>query len=1089
MASARSVIINFVANDRVTEAVKGIGKQFDKLNGQVKKAAGPAMAAGGAAAGAAFVGGVTNAIQLQSARSKLEAQLGLTKTQSAKVGKAAGALYSKAYGDSMEDVQGAITSVIQNMDGMRDASVGALQQVTARAMNTASVMDEEVGGVTAAVSQMLRTGLAKNAQEAFDILVAGTQRGANKAQDLLDTFNEYGTQFRKLGLSGTQAMGLIQQGLQGGARDADLAADALKEFSIRAVDGSTTTAAGFKALGLDAGKMAQSIGKGGDIANEALDLTLDKLRGIKDPVKQSAVAVNLFGTQWEDMGAALLRMDPSEAAKSLGQVSGAADKAGKALHDNATAKFEQFKRTLTQDVTKAVVSTIGWFQKHTTAAKVLAGAAATLTGAWAAYNAVALTMAARTALMTEGTAANLIVTKLSAGASKAWAAATWLLNAAMDANPIMLVVLAVAALVAGFVIAYKKSETFRNIVNGVWNAIKTGVMTAVNFIVGFVKDHWKLLLAILLGPLGPAFFIISTFWKQIWGAIQAAWGFIQPILNAIVGFLRGVFTVVWIVLKNTIKIVWLAIQIYIKVAWTIIKTIFKLMKLYITGVLAPVFLWLYNHIVKPVWGWIKGAISAAWGFIKGIFNAIRGFISGPLASVFRWLYNNVIKPVWDSVRSHISNVYHKGIKPTFDALKSAVGKVKDAFHTAVGGIKTIWSKLKGYTKTPVNFVIGLYNDGIVALVNRIADFALGKGKGSRPQPIPKFATGGVMPGYAPGRDSLLAAVSPGESIFRPEFTKAVGSGFVDQANKLARTGGPAAVRKWLTGADALGGEGIAFSRGGTVPGFAGRFGFGGIVGGFVKGLKDFALNAPEKALKTVLGKILGGHVPGGGIFRDMVAAIPKWIGDKILGWFKGKVSGGNGLIGGGGFARALAWAKSQAGKPYVWGGVGPGGYDCSGFMSAITNVIHGKNPYSRLFSTRSFGASGGPGGFVRNANSAFRVGVTNAGVGHMAGTLNGVNVESSGSRGVHYGASARGANDGLFGYHYGLKADTGALALAPGWNPPVFNGTGRSEYLETPRAGRNVTVVVENNGVIGSRIELQDWLTKTMTDLKKRGRI
>jgi cell wall-associated NlpC family hydrolase len=47
-------------------------------------------------------------------------------------------------------------------------------------------------------------------------------------------------------------------------------------------------------------------------------------------------------------------------------------------------------------------------------------------------------------------------------------------------------------------------------------------------------------------------------------------------------------------------------------------------------------------------------------------------------------------------------------------------------------------------------------------------------------------------------------------------------------------------------------------------------------------------------------------------------------------------------------AAAARFAKSEAGKPYIWGGVGPEGYDCSGFMSAITNVLRGENPHKRL---------------------------------------------------------------------------------------------------------------------------------------------
>lgn len=65
-------------------------------------------------------------------------------------------------------------------------------------------------------------------------------------------------------------------------------------------------------------------------------------------------------------------------------------------------------------------------------------------------------------------------------ASKAWAAAQWLLNAAMTANPISLVIVALAALVAGIVIAYKQSTTFRDIVNGAAHAFGWCPASAVN---------------------------------------------------------------------------------------------------------------------------------------------------------------------------------------------------------------------------------------------------------------------------------------------------------------------------------------------------------------------------------------------------------------------------------------------------------------------------------------------------------------------------------------------------------------------------------------------------------------------------------
>jgi hypothetical protein len=156
-------------------------------------------------------------------------------------------------------------------------------------------------------------------------------------------------------------------------------------------------------------------------------------------------------------------------------------------------------------------------------------------------------------------------------------------------------------------------------------------------------------------------------------------------------------------------------------------------------------------------------------------------------------------------------------------------------------------------------------------------------------------------------------------------------------------------------------------------------------------------------------------------------------------------------------------------------------------MSAITNVIHGKSPYSRVFTTHSFDGNSGPGGFVRGKRSGFMVGVTNSGVGHMAGTLMGVNVESSGSRGVHLGATARGSGDSLFSARYGLSADSGRLSLNRGWNPPVYNGTGRVEHLGTSAAGGSP--VIANYGVIGSQVELDRWLTKAWERLQRHDKI
>ena len=82
----------------------------------------------------------------------------------------------------------------------------------------------------------------------------------------------------------------------------DRVGDAIKEMSIRVVDGSETTKDGFQALGLNADEMAAKFAAGGESAKEAFDQTISALAGMEDPLAQNTAGVNLFGTMWEDLG-------------------------------------------------------------------------------------------------------------------------------------------------------------------------------------------------------------------------------------------------------------------------------------------------------------------------------------------------------------------------------------------------------------------------------------------------------------------------------------------------------------------------------------------------------------------------------------------------------------------------------------------------------------------------------------------------------------------------------------------------------------------------------------------------------------------
>jgi phage-related minor tail protein len=456
--SDTSLVFNLVARERVSETLGKVKEKFD--------AAATGIAAG--VAGALGVG-IAQSMDMSAANAKLQAQLGIGPAEAAKLAKVSADVYANAWGDSTETVNEAIRGVYQNIGDVSQAK-GGLEGITTKALALSETFDQEVGPTTAAVGQMLKTGLAKNADEAFDILTAGFQSGANKADDLLDTVNEYGTQWRKFGLDGKTAMGLLSQGLKAGARDADVVADAVKEFSIRAIDGSKTTAKGFQAIGLDAGTMAAQIAKGGTSASAALDLTLDKLRAMPDKNARAAAAVQLFGTQAEDLGDALYALDPSKAVDTLGQVGGAADKMTKTLGSSPAAALETFKR---QAMTK-LAEVSGTFVQFANDNKgVMEPLAYTLGGIAAAVLAVKAGMMVWAAAQAAWSAATAIAT-----------AVQWAWNSALFASPITWIILAIIALVAIIVIIATKTTWFQTIWSTVWGAIKTAFNATVSWLAG-----------------------------------------------------------------------------------------------------------------------------------------------------------------------------------------------------------------------------------------------------------------------------------------------------------------------------------------------------------------------------------------------------------------------------------------------------------------------------------------------------------------------------------------------------------------------------------------------------------------------------
>jgi hypothetical protein len=495
-------------------AFSNVEESADGTESKLKKF-GVAAGAAGAAAGGLLAAQFMANMDIEASNAKLAGQLGLTTAASAIAGEAAGEVYRQNWGESIDDVNLAIRSVGTNIGEIGEMSKTELEGMTSKALALSTTFDVDLAGSTEAVGAMLKNGMAGSADEAFDILTAGMQSGANKADDLLETFTEYSPQLSKLGLDGAQAMSFIRSGLQGGARDSDVLMDALKEFSLVTIDGTTEAAGGYKALGLNAKATSAAIAAGGPGASAALNQIIDGLMAMKDPVKQNAAGVAFFGTTWEDTVRQAL---PSLAGFSqrTGDVTGATQKMMDTVGDTGAGRIETMKRAFE-----------GWTQKMTESH----GTLGLLVAGGTTFGGTALAMGSQIGMIVSGMASLNVASMgarvaqlASAAATGVATAAQWLWNIALSANPIGIIIIAIAALVAGLIWFFTKTELGRQIFSAAMEGIRISIGWVVDkaqMLWNWAKDNWPLLLAIFTGPIGLAVKFITDKWDGIVAYVKA----------------------------------------------------------------------------------------------------------------------------------------------------------------------------------------------------------------------------------------------------------------------------------------------------------------------------------------------------------------------------------------------------------------------------------------------------------------------------------------------------------------------------------------------------------------------------------------
>lgn len=316
---------------------------LDKVSSLSTGLSGAKVAAIGSGAALAGVGvlAVGAANDIDSAMNQLQASTGATAEQTEKYRKVMEGVYNNNYGENFGDIGEAIAQVTKNLGDLDEAE---LQNVTESSFALRDTFGYDIPESTRAAKAMM-DNFGISGKEAMNLIASGAQNGLDYSGELLDSISEYSVQFGKMGLDAEDMFAIFQKGAESGAFNLDKVGDAVKEMSIRVVDGSDTTREGFELIGLNADEMAAKFAAGGETAKEAFDETIDALAAMDDPLAQNQAGVDLMGTMWEDLGAdAVIAL--SDIQDSSYEASDAMEQIKDVKYDDLVSQFETLKRNV-----------------------------------------------------------------------------------------------------------------------------------------------------------------------------------------------------------------------------------------------------------------------------------------------------------------------------------------------------------------------------------------------------------------------------------------------------------------------------------------------------------------------------------------------------------------------------------------------------------------------------------------------------------------------------------------------------------------------------------------------------------------------
>ena len=634
--------------------------------------------------------GVSQAMELDDAMAKFQAQTGASSNEMSKFKNIARDVWSNNFGEDISDVADMMARVKQQMQGISDVD---LKNVTEDliTLRDAYGMDENE---TLRGAKQLMEQFGISSEKAFDLIAKGAQNGLDYSGELGDNIAEYAGKFAQAGYSAEEYFQAMTNGTKGGSYNLDKMQDAVNGITTRMSDG--TIERSLDSFNDKVKEVFQSYKEGGATQKDVQDAIVQDIKETTNQQEALNKASIAFGTLGEDNNLKFITSLTS-VGDEYNNVAGTMDKVkaiangglknalsglGRAFLDSFTPIGELITPILAGIVGLITLAIQGIQQGFAKVGEVISSVFGSIdtSGITNIVNQVSKVLKpsfdeVKNAIEQMKTAlepiAKEILGKIGNAIQNVVNQAQKILS--VVGPPILAIIKKIIQTVVGMI------PVITSILQIVGSVV-SGIISFINMVVTYVGTA----IATILGFIMPIVQVVATIVANIWSVIltvtQNIWSKISEVVTAIVGFVNNLF-----------------------------KTV--------------------TDIINNIWSKIQDSMNKVRDKVQGVIDNINKYFNN-IKSTVSDVFNNIwskVQGVMDKVGNKISNVL-QGVQNSWNGLKGFVGGV-------FGGIESAVSSLVGSVKGMVNGVIGGIN-GAISIINKIPGVHIGR--------IPRLERGGVL---------------------------------------------------------------------------------------------------------------------------------------------------------------------------------------------------------------------------------------------------------------------------------------------------------------------------------------------------------